>query len=136
MEIGHTRVDVAKIEQGEWVSDIPDMGDLKLKVRGINNSDWRRIASSLVAAVPRGKKVSGRIQPDEQDRITSELILQAGLLDWENVTQAGQPVPYSKEQARTFLTDPAFRAFRDAALWACTVVGDAVSEDNTADAKN
>lgn len=136
MEIGHTRVDVTKIEQGEWVSDIPDMGDLKLKVRGINNSDWRKIASSLVAAVPRGKKIAGRIQPDEQDRITSELVLQAGLLDWENVTQDGAPVAYSKEQARTFLTDPQYRAFRDAALWACTVVGDATSEEAKAAAKN
>jgi hypothetical protein len=136
MEIGSTKVDMAKIEQGEWVSDIPDMGDLRLKVRGVNNSDWRLLASQLVAAVPRGKKVSGRVHPDEQDRITSELVLRVGLLDWENVTQGGQPVPYSKEQARTFLTDPAYRAFRDAALWACTVVGDAAHESVETDAKN
>lgn len=136
MDMQGVKVDPVKIEQGAWVDNIPDMGDLRLQVRGANNADWRRLQARLIAAVPRNKRVGGRIDPDESDRITSILIRDAGLTGWENVTDGGAAVAYSKDVANTYLTDPAFRAFRDAALWACTIVGDDLSAQTDTDAKN
>jgi hypothetical protein len=137
MKLSDLKVDAVKVEQGAWVENIPDMGDLRLKVRGVNNADWRRLQSSLIQAVPRGKRANGRIDPEEQDRITSICLQNASLLDWQNLHgDDGEPLPFSKEMARELLTKPEFRAFRDAVLYAATIVGEWSSEEIEADAKN
>lgn len=136
MDMQGVKVDPVKIEQGDWIDNIPDMGDLRLKVRGAGNADWRKLQARLVGAVPRAKRAGGRLDPDETDRITSILLRDAGVTDWENLTDKGAAVPYSKEAATLYLTDPAYRAFRDAALWACTEVGATASASTEADAKN
>lgn len=128
MKLSDIARNVDQIEAGVWVKDIPSVGDLSLKVRGKDNADWRRMESQLIAAVPRGKRVNGRIAPEEVDRITSTLLLDACLIDWRNL----EDKPYSKDLAATLLTDPQYRAFRDACLWAATLVADgqaAAAED-------
>ena len=60
----------------------------------------------------------------------------AGLLDWANLRDGEQDVPYSRAMAETLLTDPQFRAFYEACVWACSVVGDGAADANRADAKN
>jgi len=119
-----------------WVDTIPGMGTLRLKVRGSDNVDWRRIQSKMVAAVPQNKRING-IDPDEIDRITGVCLQSACLLDWDGVEDAdGKPLAYSKEQAAELLTNPAFREFRDAVLWAANVVGKQAAAGLEADAKN
>lgn len=125
MKLSEIKRDVSAVEGGRWVTKIPSMGDLALRVRGRDNSDWRRLESALIAAVPRGLRDNGRILPEEVDRITSVLLCDAALLDWKNLTdQNDQPILFSKEKAASFLMEPEFRAFRDAVLWASTVVAD------------
>ena len=137
MKLSDLKVDAAKVEQGAWVENIPDMGDLRLKVRGINNADWRRIQTMMIQSVPRSKRVNGRIVADEQDRIMSICLQSAGLLDWENLQgDDGAPVAYSKEKAAELLTKPEYRAFRDGVLYAATVVGEQAVSDLEADTKN
>jgi hypothetical protein len=136
MDMQGVKVDPVKIEQGDWIDSIPDMGDLRLKVRGVGNADWRKLQARLISAVPRGKRAAGRLDPDEVDRITSICLRDTGVTDWENLTDKGAAIPYSKEAATLYLTDPSFRAFRDAALWACTVVGDSAAQATEADIKN
>jgi len=141
MDIKTIKIDTDRVEQGAWVGDkygrpIPDMGDLCLQVRGINNADWRRMQSRMIANVPRAKRLSGRIDLVEMDRINTVLMRDCGLTGWENMTEDGVEVPYSKESAERYLTDPVYVAFRDAVMWACTVVGDGILEQVEADAKN
>lgn len=132
MKLNETKIDVSRFEGGAWISDIPEMGDLRLKVRGINNADWRRLQQKLFEATPRAKRPGGRIDPDEQDRITTSCILSTCLLDWENVEgDDGQPLPYSIQAATKLLNDPAMRRFRESVIWAATVVGEQVAEDRT-----
>jgi hypothetical protein len=123
MDIQGVKIDPAKVEAGDWVGSIPQMGDLRLRVRGVNNSDWRKIQSRMLDAVPRNKRSGNRIDPAEQDKIMTALLRDAGLVDWENLMDSGAAVPYSKEAADKYLTDPAWSPFRDAVLWACTEVG-------------
>ena len=123
MDLQGVMVDPSKIEGGDWVENVPEMGDLRLKVRGVNCAAWRGLARKLSEAVPRNKKIGGRIAQDEQDKIISACLRDVGLIDWANMTTGGKPLPYSKDVAGQMLADPAFQAFRDAALWACTVVG-------------
>jgi len=141
MDIKNIKVDPDRIEQGAWVGEkyetpIPDMGDLCLQVRGINNASWRRLQARLIAAVPRAKRLSGKIDLDEMDRINAMLLRDCGLTGWENMAEDGVTVEYSKEAAERFLTDPVYGAFRDAVMWACAVVGNGGADQVKVDAKN
>src|SRR5262245_45551821 len=104
MDLAELSVDPTRVEQGEWIGEefgtpIPEMGDLCLKVRGVDNADWRRLRSKLIAAIPRSKRPGGAISQDELDRITAILLRDTALLDWKNLKHNGQDVPYAKDLA-------------------------------------
>jgi hypothetical protein len=131
------RLDIEKLEQGAWVDNIPEMGELRLKTRGSNNRDWRRLQTKLIAAIPRQRRMA-TLDPDESDRVTAILLRDTALLDWEGIEDGdGQPVPYSKEQAFEYLTNPAYgRRFLQAAVYAADVVSDHREEEAEQDSKN
>lgn len=125
MKLSDQKIDPVKLEQGDWVGDIPDMGDLRLKVRGFGNKAADSMTRRLQDAVPRKLKVGGRVAPDEMERILSVVMRECILIDWDHLEgEDGKPVPYSKEMAGTLLTDPQYRNFRNAVAWAATVVAD------------
>lgn len=128
--------DPVKREEGAWVKDIPGMGDLILKVRGVNNRDWRRMQGKLVNAVPRSKRVDGVLDPDEQDRINVILLRECCLLDWRNFEDDDGVVAYTKERAGKELGDPEFTDFREAVMWAALEVAKAGQFEIEGDAKN
>lgn len=137
MKLDSMKVDSAKIEQGAWVDNIPEMGDLRLRVRGFGNTDYRRLQAKLIDAVPRAKKVGGRLDPAEQDRVMSLCLQGTILVDWGNLTGAeGEPLPYSREQAAALINDPDMRRFRDAVIWAASIVADEQAASNEEDAGN
>lgn len=134
MKLSDMKIDNDRLEQGAWVGDIPEMGDLRLKVRGMGNSDFRRMQQRLYDAEPRQFKVGGRLDPDRQDAILATCILATVLIDWDGVTDdADQPVAYSREFAKTLLTEPAYRRFREAVTWAASTVAE-TSDVDQADA--
>ena len=124
MKLSSIEVDPDKIEQGQWIGNIPEDGDLELKVRGLQNADFRRLQGKLVEAVPRAKKVGGRLDPDEQDRVTNQCLAATVLLGWRGLEDDNGPIPFSKEKARELLMDPRYRRFREAVIWAASVVGE------------
>lgn len=137
MKLGDLTVDVAKAEQGGWVDNIPELEGLRLKVRSANNKDWRKLMGRLIDAVPRRKRVGGRLDPAEQDRITSICLRDACLLDWGGLEgDDGKPLAYTKELAEKFLTDPQYGKFRDGVLWAASVVAEQQTADTEDDVKN
>jgi hypothetical protein len=142
MKLNDVSVDPVRVEQGEWIGEkygtpIPEMGDLCVKVRGNGNADWRRAQSKLIAALPRNKRVGGQIDSDEIDRINSTLLLEHSLLDWGGIDdEAGNPVSYSKAQAKEILSNPTHRRVRDAIFWAASTVGDGIAEKKEDQAKN
>lgn len=142
MKLKQATVDAEKVENGDWVGDIPDMDDLRLKVRGINNKRYRSMQQTLIGAFPRQDRVKGRIPPAAMDKINGTCLAATTLLDWDNLDAddspgAGEPdrrlIPYSQEQAKVFLTDPRYKPFYDAVVYAASIVGDeqeAVVEDD------
>lgn len=125
MKLNDVAIDVDRSENGAWVGDISEMEGVRVKVRSSNNAEWRRMMSKLIDAVPRKKRLGGRLDPDEQDRIMSSCLLTCCLLDWDGLEdEHGQPIPYSKEMAKTMLTDPQYRRFRDAVVWAASIVAE------------
>lgn len=126
MKISELEVDQKIVEEGTWVSNIPELSGVRLKVRGANNRDWRRMAMRLINAVPRKQRANGILDPDEADRISATILLQTGLLDWEGIeADDGQPIPYDKKKAATYL---AGERFRRGVQYACEQVAEGIEE--------
>lgn len=137
MKLSDIKVDVNRAEQGDWVSDVPELEGVRLKVRGLSNPDFQRVVDKLTAAVPRHKRVNGRIDPVERDRIGGQALAQTILLDWDGLTQEdGSVLPYSPDLARKLLTEPEFRVFRDGVTWAAQQVADTRAVSTEEDGKN
>lgn len=130
MKLNDLKIDAIKFEQGDWVGDIPDMGALRLKVRGIGNTDYRRMQSRLFEAEPRQYKIGGKLPPERQDAITAQCLLHTVLMDWDGLRdEKDKPIPYSKDLARDLLTKPEYKRFRDAVAWAASVVAEGIEFD-------
>jgi hypothetical protein len=135
LQLDTLKIDPTAVEQGQWVADIPDMGDLEFKVRGVGNADYRRLQGKLLRAVPRSQRTD--LSPEQQDEIAGKLLLETCLLDWRNLTDADKKViPYSKELASDLLLKPEYTRFRDAVAYAAASVGEQQAQDVEADSKN
>lgn len=127
MKISELEVDQKVVEEGKWVSNIPELPGVRLKVRGAQNKDWRRMAQRLVNAVPRKLRVNGALDPDESDRISATILLVTGLLDWEGIEDdAGTPIPYDKKKAAQYLSG---ERFRTGVQFACDLVAQGIEDD-------
>lgn len=136
MKLDDVIIDPDKREQGAWVKDIPNLDDLELKVRGRNNRDWARMEQKLTAAVPRHRRLNG-MEWEEQQKITNTLLLNTSLLDWRGLKNGnGEEIPYSKELARKYLTDPRYERFAEGCFWAAVFVAEIGQAEVEADAKN
>lgn len=138
MDIKATKVDSAAIqsEDGFWQEDLPELGDIAVKVRGLNNKQYRLKFDAMVRALPPSKRKDGRVDPIERDRIIGICMLEHVLLDWKNVYHGKDELPYSKEAAKEFLTNPDFQKFRDGVFVAANRVGEQIDEDTADTEKN
>ena len=136
MKLSERKIDPTKKEEGAWVSEIPEWGNLKLKVRGVGNKDWSRMENKLLLAVPRKRRMNG-LDPEDQARINGILLCECALIDWRGIEDdAGNREPYSKEAAKKYLTSPENEPFRQAVMWAATVVAEQGEAEIEEDAGN
>jgi hypothetical protein len=136
MELSSLEVDPAAIEQGDWVDDIPDCGDLRIRTRGINNAEYRRRYQQKLLAVPSRERRSG-LPPETAQRIVTECLIETCVLGWENLLDAqGQPIPCDRATVQRLLLDPRYGPLRDACLYAAGVIADRRAEDREAAEKN
>lgn len=123
MDISEVKRDAKSHEGGIWVKDIPQCGDLELLVRGL---------ATPIAVQTRARKLRkvGRKERDESGaplmavemRVMGETLAEVVLLDWRNFNTNGVPIPYSKETALKYCTDPNYTPFADAVTWAANSV--------------
>jgi hypothetical protein len=137
MDISNLRKSTATVEAGDWVDGIPQMGELRLRVRGLNSAQYKAIFSRKQRAVPKDQRErDGSVKDDVLHRIRGEALHEAILLDWSGLTSNNQPVPFDPGQALAWLTDPEFEDFQFAVLYAAGVVGKDRSDAGQALAKN
>lgn len=137
MEINSIKRDSAVIKAGTWVGDIPEMGDLRLRVRGLTSPQVVTLRSSLERKAPKSdRNRDGSLKNDASIRIFSEVLYSAVLLEWEGITEDGKPVPYNADVAKEWLTNPDYRAFADAVTWAANAVDNGNAENVEELAKN
>lgn len=138
MKLSAIKIDSARAEQGDWVGDLPDCGDLRLKVRGVRNSDARRLRQKLLASVPRDQtERGGMLKPQADDEISAKITAETILVDWANLTDENdQPIPFSKEKALELLLNPDYFVFRNAVSFAANMVADIEKNNREADQGN
>lgn len=123
MDISKIKIDSAKIEAGEWVKDIPGMGNLELRVRGLGSIAYREALAQRQRAIPRDQRnADGSIPFRLSDEATAAAVADAILLDWRNVEISGSPVHFSAAKAREYLANPDYSVFLDAVLFAASKV--------------
>ena len=130
MKMNEMTIDPDRLENGAWVDDIPEMEGLRLKVRGSQNSDWRRLQAKLLEAVPRKRRIGGRVDQDDMERIITSCLLNACLLDWDGLEgDDGQPISFSKPMAEKLLKEPEYRRFRDGVVYAASIVAENLEQN-------
>lgn len=110
MDISVFDYDTEAFEDGLWVSGIPNFGDMELCVRGRLSDKAMAVRANLERDVPKGgRDAKGFLTPEAAFELDYHVILDACLLDWRNLSDNGEPVPYSHEVAARFLTNKNFR---------------------------
>lgn len=123
MDISKIKRDSNKISEGQWVKDIPEAGDLALRVRGMSSPMVQALMSRKIRAVEKSdRNRDGSPKMQVATRITSEVLAEAVLLDWAGLTDNGKEVKYSKALANEWLTNPDYKDFADAVAWAARAV--------------
>jgi hypothetical protein len=124
MDIANLKKSTDKVEGGAWVMDIPQMGELRLRVRGLGSEVYKALFARKQRAVPKDQRErDGSIKDDVLHRIRGEALHETILLEWDGLTAGGKPYPFDKEVALTWLTDQTFEDFHYAVLYAAGVVG-------------
>lgn len=123
MEVSALKRNSSRIEAGEWVGDIPEMGDLKLRVRGMQSTIYTTTYARLARAVERkDRDRSGALLPAVNILVLGQALYESVLFDWDGLTNEGEPFLYDAATALEWLTNPDFRNFADAVVWAARVV--------------
>jgi len=139
MKLSDIRLDIDAIEAGDWVGDLPfpGMDGVRFKVRGTGNADYRRLQSKLLRAL-----AAKRLSPDEEikasGQITTDLLRQTVLLDWDGIFQEDgtTPLAFTPELAAKLLADPEMRLFVEAVIHAGNVVATRKKDERAAAEKN
>jgi len=121
MEIKSFKRDAKAAQDGRWVDDIPNMPNVRLKVRGLSCFAATSLRRAKERAVPRDGRERGAIKLAVEQRITREVLHEAILMDWEGLTDQDSPFPYSFEAAGLMLKDPDYDIFAGAVAWAAGV---------------
>lgn len=124
MDISNLKRSTATVEAGDWVDGIPQMGELRLRVRGLNSAQYKAILARKQRAVPKDQRErDNSIKEDVLHGLRGEALHEAILLDWAGLTSNNEPVKYDPGLALSWLIDPEFEDFQFAVLYAAGVVG-------------
>lgn len=123
MDITKIKKDLGAIDHGVWVDNIPNAGNLRLKVRGLTSSAARDHRSTLERAVaPEDRLDDGTFSTAISLEILGKVLADVVLIDWEGLTDDGREVPYNPALAREWCTNRAYETFADAVVWAARKV--------------
>lgn len=137
MKLNGLLVNSSRLEQGAWVGDIPEMGNLRLNVRGFGNREDKRIQAREIEKQPRALRARGKISDEAQDAIMNARLKGAILLGWDGLeAEDGSPVVMTPELVDTILTNPDYGKLRIAIIWAASIVAEDEEEGAKVDAKN
>jgi hypothetical protein len=95
MELASFKRDSTAIEEGRWVdgSEVPELGDMRVKVRGMSSQEARTRFDRKQRMVPRqDRHKDGQLKPAAVARVLREMITEWALVDVEGLVDNGKPV--------------------------------------------
>lgn len=117
------------VEAGVWVDRIPNLGEVELRVRGMSSDLYKSSLEEALRLVPRKlRDRDGTPFLSERKRIITDLLHRVILLDWRGITEDGKVLPYSRERAQQWCTDPSYAHFADAVVYAASIVDNGQAE--------
>ena len=137
MKLSAIRINSAMREQGQWIDNIPDLGGVKLKVRGVDNTDARRLRAKLVAEMPPTDKPRNVLTDEAAERLTVAILSESILMGWQGLeNEDGTPIVFSIPQAAEILANPDFALFRNGVNFAANIIGTEAATAAADTAKN
>jgi hypothetical protein len=137
MKISSLKIDSARVEQGVWLGNIPELDDAELLVRGWNNVAFRRLQQKLIRGLPRSQRSGAQLDPKVQDQINARCMRETILFGWRRIEDdGGNEIPFDKELAGKWLEDPDMRTFYEGVMWASMNVAEETAEEEEAIEKN
>ncbi len=100
----------------QWIGELPDLDDLEVLVAPWENADFNKVLDRAVRSLPAGLRADGNIEPAAYYRCVGTAIAKAILFDWKNFKVGTADQPFDPEIAKVYLTDPAYRPFRDGVI--------------------
>lgn len=95
------KTDDTKEQEGVWIALD---GKSRIKVARLNNSRYRE-ALKKQARRFEGPLRAQTLTHEAKEGLLNDLLADTILLDWEGMTSHGEPFPYSRENAKSVLTD-------------------------------
>lgn len=94
------------LDEGAWVN----LGDARLKIARLGSPKYASAAAKRLK--PHRESLELGVMPDaEAQKIEIELLADFILLDWENVSLEGQPLPYGRDNVIRALGIEVFRTW-------------------------
>jgi hypothetical protein len=103
------------LDNGVWVSDIPNLGDISLLVRPLASPRVMKEQARAVRSAPALPTKDGEVnlapevlvqgQIDQEETIDRKLLSEHILLGWKNMSNKGKPVKYSVALARKWIDE-------------------------------
>ena len=133
MKISQIKKAGAAINEGAWVENIPGLPGVALKVCGNANPKARTIAAEMISNLPRGKRNHEDLAKIERRQIAEVL-----LVDWKGIQDddGGALACTPENIAKIMADDDLAVVFTEAVNYAASQVGEQITADIEADAKN
>jgi hypothetical protein len=139
MKLSSLKVNSDTNQNGRWVKDLPDLGDIEVFVRSSSNAQYRRHQQALIRALPPIKRRGGVVDPIEMDRINAICLAHDALCGegWRNFQDdEGADIPFDAKTAEKMMLDPEYKKLREGVFVAASQVDEEDQEDNAATEKN
>ena len=109
MDLNNFATNVELSEEGVWC---PVDAVTEIRVARYGNRKFQRLLQKLSA--PYKVQMERQMMKDDvAEAVFIEALATAILVDWRGMTENGEPLPYSKENAIAVLSNPKLKDFRD-----------------------
>lgn len=141
MRISQIKTARRNIEEGAWVSHIPNLPGIKLKVRGLYNTEAMKIFADARLSMTEEEWN----KPEVQEELDVRVLAEAVIVDWDGIlddtdepSEKGEypPLEYDPEVAKMLLADPEMTLLRQGARYAATNVAELGQQNLEKAAKN
>lgn len=117
-------IDTKVEDEGEWKSFPELQKDFCVKLRSVRSDYYRKLQNRKASRSRHIARLSPIKQAEESERISKELIAEACIMDWKGLKDKdGNEVPYSVEQALTFMTERKYYLFQQVIIGAANQIG-------------